>query len=57
MKSNHFLVASLHRTNWDFYIGIGLATTIFLAAEGQLFWLLAKLAKTDGVRLRYSFFA
>lgn len=52
MKSNQFLVAGLNRTYWDFYIGFGLAITIFLAAEGLILWLLGNLAKTDAVRLR-----
>jgi hypothetical protein len=52
MKTNHFLLAGLNRSYWDFYIGFGLAITIFLAAEGLIFWLLGNLAKTDAVRLR-----
>lgn len=52
MKSNQFLVTGLNRSYWDFFIGFGLAITVFLAAESLIFWLLGNLAKIDGARLR-----
>lgn len=52
MKSNHFLLAGLARTYWDFYIGFALAITIALAAEGLILWLLSNMARTEGARLR-----
>jgi len=52
MKANQFLVAGLNRSYWDFYIGFGVAITIFLTIEGLIFWLLGTMAKTDALRLR-----
>ncbi len=52
MRANHFLVAGLSRTYWDFYRGMGLAVTIFLAIESIVFWQLASLARTGSSRLR-----
>ncbi len=52
MKMNQFLLMGLTRSYWDFYRGLGLAVTIFLAAESVLFWQLGSLAKTDARRLR-----
>jgi len=52
MKSNQFLVTGLNRSYWDFFIGFGLAITIFLAAEGLVFWLLGNLVKIHGAPLR-----
>jgi len=40
------------RSYWDFYQGLGLGTTIFLTAEGIVFWQLSSLAKKDAKRLR-----
>ncbi|HXJ42025.1 MAG TPA: hypothetical protein VNH18_22300 [Bryobacteraceae bacterium] len=52
MKRNEFLLMGHARTYWDFYRGMGLGVTIFLAAEAILFWQLGTLAKTDAGRLR-----
>ncbi len=51
MKANHFPVMGLDRTYWDFFIGFGLAITIYLVMEGVVFWLLANLA-AKGVEVR-----
>ncbi|HWE84396.1 MAG TPA: hypothetical protein VG267_05595 [Terracidiphilus sp.] len=52
MQANHFMFMGATRTFWDFQRGLGLAATIFLTADGILFWLLGSLVKADGVRLR-----
>ena len=52
MKVNQFLLLGHVRSYWDFYRGMGLGLTIFLTAEGIIFWQLASLAKSDARRLR-----
>jgi hypothetical protein len=52
MQSNHFLVMGLTRTYSDFYLGLGLAVSIFLTVEAIVFWLLADLAKSNPKGLR-----
>lgn len=52
MKSTTFPVMGATRSFWDFYMGMGLAVSIFLTAEAIVFWQLASLAKTDALRLR-----
>jgi hypothetical protein len=52
MKANQFMALGHMRTFWEFYRGMGLAVSIFLAAEGIIFWLLSSLAKSDAARLR-----
>lgn len=52
MKANQFVVFGVTRTYFDFLHGMGLAVTIFLTAEGIVFWQLGTLAKTDAARLR-----
>ena len=52
MKENQFLLTGLTRSYWDFYIGFGLAITVFLAIEGVVFWMLGSLAEKDGVDVR-----
>jgi hypothetical protein len=52
MKSNEFVVAGVTRSYWDFYMGFGLAVSIFLTVEAVVFWLLGSLARTDALRLR-----
>ena len=52
MQSNHFLVMGLTRTYSDFYLGLGLAGSIFLTAEAIVFWLLGNLARSNPQRLR-----
>lgn len=52
MKANQFLALGQMRSFWEFYRGMGLAVSIFLTAEGIIFWLLGSLAKSDAARLR-----
>ena len=52
MQSSHFLVMGLTRSYADFYRGLGLAVSIFLTAEGIIFWQLGSLARTEAHRLR-----
>ncbi len=52
MKENMFEAFGQMRCFWMFYRGMGLAATISLTLEAVLLWLLANLAKTEGVRLR-----
>lgn len=52
MKANQFVVFGVTRTYFDFLRGMGLGVTIFLTAEGIVFWQLGTLAKSDAARLR-----
>jgi hypothetical protein len=52
MKVNQFLLLGHLRSYWDFYRGMGLGVTIFLTAEGIVFWQLASLSKNEVWRLR-----
>jgi hypothetical protein len=52
MKANQFPVMGLTRSYWSFYMGLGLAVSIFLVVEAVVFWQLGSLAKTDSYRLR-----
>lgn len=52
MQSNQFQVLGVTRSYAEFYHGFGLAITLFLAAEGVVFWLLASLAKKNSTELR-----
>jgi hypothetical protein len=52
MKANQFLLMGYTRSFWDFYRGMGLTVTVFLAAEAVVFWQLGSLARTDARRLR-----
>jgi len=52
MKLNQFLLMGNMRSYWDFYLGMGLAVSIFLTAEAVIFWQLASLAKSGPGRLR-----
>lgn len=52
MRANHFQVFGVTRSYWDFLRGMGLAVTVFLTAEGLIFWLLASLAKKHATELR-----
>jgi hypothetical protein len=52
MKANRFQFMGASRTFWEFHRGLGLAVTIFLTAEGLVFWLLGSLAKRDAAALR-----
>jgi hypothetical protein len=52
MQSNQFLVMGVTRSYADFYRGLGLAVSIFLTAEGIIFWQFSSLARTEVHRLR-----
>jgi hypothetical protein len=52
MKANQFLSLGQLRTFWEYYHGMGLAVSIFLFAEGIIFWLLGSMAKANAVQLR-----
>jgi len=52
MRANYFHVLGVTRSYWEFYRGMGLGITIFLTAEGLIFWLLASLAKKHSIELR-----
>ena len=52
MKSNQFVAMGVTRTYWDYFFGYGLSLTVFLLLQAVVFWQLASLMKTDGVRLR-----
>jgi hypothetical protein len=52
MKANEFAVMGVTRSYWDFYRGLGLVVSVFLAMEAVVFWQLGSLAKTDALRLR-----
>jgi hypothetical protein len=52
MKENTFEAFGNLRSFWMFYRGMGLGATVSLTLEAVVLWLLANLAKTEGVRLR-----
>jgi hypothetical protein len=52
MKANEFAVMGVMRSYGDFYMGMGLAVSVFLTMEAVVFWQLGSLAKTDALRLR-----
>jgi len=52
MKANQFPLMGMIRTYWDFYLGFGLAISIFLLVEAVIFWQLGQVARTDASRLR-----
>ena len=52
MRANYFPAFGQTRSYWEFYRGMGLGVTIFLTAEGLVFWLLASIAKKDAAQLR-----
>ena len=52
MKANQFAAMGNLRTFWDFYMGMGLAVSIFLTMESVVLWLLASLARSRASQLR-----
>lgn len=52
MRGYRFPVFGVMRSYSDFYMGLGLAVTIFLTVEAIVFWLLASMAKSDASRIR-----
>lgn len=52
MKAHEFPVMGAMRSFWNFYMGMGLAVSVFLTMEAVVFWQLGSMAKTDASRLR-----
>jgi hypothetical protein len=52
MKANQFPLMGATRSYWSFYMGMGLAVTVFLTVAAVVLWQLSSLAKTDSYRLR-----
>jgi hypothetical protein len=52
MKGNEFVAMGVTRNFWDFYMGLGLAVSVFMTVEAVVFWQLGSLAKADALRLR-----
>jgi hypothetical protein len=52
MKANQFPMMGATRSYWSFYMGMGLAVTIFLTVTAVVLWQLSSLSKTDSYRLR-----
>ncbi len=51
MKVNQFPLMGAIRSFWEFYRGMGLGLTIFLAALAVVLWQLSLLARKDSYRL------
>ena len=49
---SRFQVFGVTRSYSDFYMGMGLAVSIFLTMDAVIFWVLAALAKSNAARLR-----
>ena len=52
MKSNQFVALGNLRNFWDFYLGMGLAVSVFLTMESIVFWFLGSLARSHASQLR-----
>jgi hypothetical protein len=52
MKANEFVAMGAMRSYWDFYMGLGLAVSVFLTMEGIVFWQLGSLVKRDAAGAR-----
>lgn len=52
MRANDFRVLGVTRSYWEFYRGLGLGVTIFLTADGLIFWLLGSLASKQAAEIR-----
>jgi Na+-translocating ferredoxin:NAD+ oxidoreductase RnfE subunit len=57
MKANQFPLMGATRSYWSFYMGMGLAVTIFLTVTAVALWQLSSLAKTEPTRLRPIYWA
>jgi uncharacterized membrane protein YhaH (DUF805 family) len=51
MKANQFPLMGATRSFWEFYRGMGLVVTIFLAALAVVLWQLSLLVRKDSYRL------
>ena len=49
---SRFEVFGVTRSYSDFYMGMGLAVSIFLTMDAVIFWVLAALARSNAARLR-----
>lgn len=52
MQAHRFAAGGHMRSYADYYVGFGLAISIFMAAEAVVLWLLASLARDNAPRLR-----
>ena len=52
MKNHSFDVIGSMRTYWDFYLGFGIAISLFLLLLAVVLWQLGSLAKTEALRVR-----
>jgi hypothetical protein len=52
MKTHPFEVTGFTRTYWDFYLGFGLMTSVYLAFQAAVLWQLGGLAYHDAGKLR-----
>jgi len=52
MKGRSFDVAGSTRTYWDFYVGFGLAISLFQLMQAIVLWQLAGIARTDAASVR-----
>lgn len=52
MQSHRFLVMGHMRSYAAFYVGLGLAVSLFLTVEAVVFWMLSSLAKTAGPQIK-----
>jgi hypothetical protein len=52
MKTHPFEMTGFTRTYWDFYLGFGLMSSVYLAFQAAVLWLLGGLANRGAGRLR-----
>jgi len=52
MKGHSFDVVGSTRTYWDFYVGFGLAISLFQLMQAVVLWQLAGIARTDAASVR-----
>jgi hypothetical protein len=52
MKANTFPMMGFTRSYWDFYMGFGIAITVFFTIEAILFWMLGNLVRDSKTDLR-----
>jgi hypothetical protein len=57
MKANQFPLMGATRSYWSFYMGMGLAVTIFLTVTAVVLWQLSSLSKMEPTRLRPIYWA
>ena len=52
IQSSHFKVLGFTRTYWNFYVGFGLAISLFQLMQAVVLWQLAGVARTDAASVR-----